>query len=91
MFSYIGTYTRLNSAIYDIPVGYEVRGYDYSWRRKGLRISSLETEPISVIHRSHVQIAGDYMAYLAHPCHKQPTSECVYYAVSSLGSDDLRS
>ena len=91
MFSYIGTSTRLNPATVDIPVNYEVRGYDYSWRRKGLRISSLETEPISVIHRSHAQIVGDNMAYLAHPCHKQPTREYVYYAVSSLGSDDLRS
>ena len=86
MFSYNGTCCYLNPAIVDIPVSYEVNGYDYSWRRKGLRISSLETEPISVIYRNH-HIQGDSMAYLAYPCHKQPIREYVYYAVSSLGHD----
>ena len=91
IFSYTGTCTHLNPAIVDIPVSYEVNGYDYSWRRKGLRISSLKTEPISVIYRSH-RLFGDYMAYLAYPCHKQPTSEYVYYAVSSMGfANDQRS
>ena len=91
MFSYIGTCTHLNPAIVDIPVSYEVNDYDYSWRSKGLRISSLETEPISVIYTSHQPTFGDYMAYLAYPCHKQPTSEYVYYAVSSLGFSIHRS
>ena len=90
MFSYNGTCSHLNPAIVDIPVSYEVSGYDYSWRSKGLRISSLETEPISVIYTSHDQIKGDYMAYLAHPCHKQPTSEYIYYAVSSLSTTNFR-
>ena len=84
VFSYTGTCTHLNPAIVDIPFSYEVRGYDYSWRSNGLRISSLETEPISVVGWSY-RGTGDFMAYLAYPCHKQPTTEYVYYAVSSLG------
>ena len=89
IFSYTGTCTHLNPAIVDIPVSYEVSGNDYSWRSKGLRISSLETEPISVIGFSYRSV--DHMAYLAYPCHKQPTSEYVYYAVSSLGFSNQRS
>ena len=89
IFSYTGTCTHLNPAIVNIPVSYEVRGNNYSWRSKGLRISSLETEPISVIGFSYRVV--DHMAYLAYPCHKQPTSEYVYYAVSSLGFSNQRS
>ena len=90
VFSYTGTCTHLNPAVVNIPFSYEVRGYEYSWRSKGLRISSLETEPISVIAWSY-RSAADYMAYLAYPCHKQPTSEYIYYAVSSLGWSDQKS
>ena len=90
VFSYTGTCTHLNPAVVNIPFSYEVRGYDYSWRRKGLRISSLETEPISVIAWSY-RSAADFMAYLAYPCHKQSTSEYIYYAVSSLGWSDQKS
>ena len=84
VFSYTGTCTHLNPAIVDVPFSFVVQGYDYSWRSEGLRISSLETKPISVISRNH-HSSGDYMAYLAYPCHIQPTSEYIYYAVSSLG------
>ena len=90
VFSYTGTCTHLNPAVVDIPFSYEVRGYEYGWRNKGLRISSLQTEPISVIAWSY-RNAADYMAYLAYPCHKQPTSEYIYYAVSSLGWSDQKS
>ena len=84
VFSYTGTCTHLNPAIVDVPFSFIVQGYDYSWRSKGLMISSLETEPISVIGRGH-DSSGEFMAYLAYPCHIQPTSEYIYYAVSSLG------
>ena len=90
VFNYTGTCTHLNPAIVDVPFSYQVSGYDNSWRSKGLRISSLETEPISVIGRSH-HIGGDFMAYLAYPCHIQPTSEYIYYAVSSGGLGNSKS
>ena len=67
-----------------------MRGYDYSWRHKGLKVQSLETEHISIIGWSYRSTA-DYMAYLAYPCHKQPTNEYIYYAVSSLGWSDQKS
>ena len=89
-FSYTGTCTHLNPAIVNVPISFAVDGYDYSWRSKGLKISSLDTKPISVIGRNHHNV-GDYMAYLAYPCHIQPTSEYIYYAVSSLGDADYNS
>ena len=90
IFSYTGTCTHLNPAIVDIPFSYEVSGYDYSWRDKGLMISSGDVEPISVIGWSY-RGASDFMAYLAYPCHTQPTTEYIYYAVSSLGFNDSKS
>ena len=90
IFSYTGTCTHLNPAIVDIPFSYEVSGYDYSWRDKGLMISSGDVEPISVIGWSY-RGASDFMAYLAYPCHTQPTTEYIYYAVSSLGFSDSKS
>ena len=83
-FSYTGTCSRNNPATVSIPFSYEVRDNTYSWREKGLRITSLETEPISVITWSY-RTAADYMAYMAYPCHKQPTKDYVYYAMSSTG------
>ena len=89
-FSYSGTCTRNSPATVNIPFSYEVRGNTYSWRRKGLKITSLETEPISVITWSY-RSAADYMAYLAYPCHKQPTKKYTYYAMSSNGWSNQKS
>ena len=83
-FSYSGTTSYLNPSAVSIPYSYEVRDRGYSWRRKGLRVSSLETEPISVIAWSY-RSSADYMSYLALPCHEQPVTEYTYYVVSTLG------
>ena len=89
-FSYSGSCTRNSPAIVNIPFSYEVRDNTWSWRRKGLRITSLETEPISVITWSY-RSAADYMAYLAYPCHKQPTKNYIYYVMSSNGWSNQKS
>ena len=84
-FSYNGTCTHLNPAIVDIPLSFGVQSYDYSWRSEGLRISSLETEPISVTGWSYHNEEDNSIAYLAYPCHNQPTTEYIYFAVSFVG------
>ena len=84
VFSYIGTTTYHSPRAVSIPYSYEVRDRSYSWRRKGLRVSSLETEPVSVLAWSY-RSSADYMSFLALPCHKQPTTEYTYYVVSTYG------
>ena len=48
-----------------IPASYEVLDHTYSWRRKDLKIYSLDTEPLSVIAWSFCTL--DFMSYLALP------------------------
>ena len=82
-FSYMGTTSYHNPHKVTIPASYEVLDHTYFWRRKGLKVYSLDTDTISVIacsfHRS------DFMSYLALPCHKQPTTQYTYYVVSTFG------
>ena len=89
-FSYMGTtsYNKPNKVT--IPASYEVLDHTYSWRKKGLKVSSLDTEPISVIAWSFRNEA-DFMSYIAFPCHKQPTTQYTYYVVSTLGWSDQTS
>ena len=89
-FSYMGTTSYNNPHKVTIPASYEVLDHTYSWRRKGLKVYSLDKEPISVIVWSfHSQ--NDFMSYLALPCHKQPTTQYTYYVVSTLGWSDQTS
>ena len=89
-FSYMGTTSYDNTHIVTIPASYEVLDNTYSWRRKGLKVYSLDSEPISVIAlSSRTQL--DFMSYLALPCHKQPTTQYTYYVVSTLGWSDQTS
>lgn len=87
---YTGTTTANNPAVVDIPLNYEVLGYSYPFRNLGLHISSLETEPISIIGWSYVAQYA-YMTYLALPCHNQPTNKYVYYGVSTYGFSNFYS
>ena len=90
VYSYTGTCTKNSPATVNIPFSYEVRGNTYTWRKKGLKITSLENQHISVIAWSY-RSAADYMAFMAYPCHKQPTKNYIYYAVSSNGWSDQKS
>ena len=89
-FSYMGTTSYHNPHKVAIPASYEVLDHTYSYRRKGLKVYSLDTEPISVIAWSY-RTQSDFMSYLALPCHKQPTTQYTYYVVSTLGWSDQTS
>ena len=89
-FSYMGTTSYHNPHKVSIPASYEVLDNTYSWRRKGLKVYSLYSEPISVIAWSS-RSEYDFMSYLALPCHKQPTIQYTYYVVSTLGWSDQTS
>ena len=89
-FSYVGTTSYHNPHKVAIPSSYEVIDHSYSWRRKGLKVYSLDTEPISVIAWSY-RSQNDFNSYLALPCHKQPTTQYTYYVVSTLGWSDQTS
>ena len=89
-FTYMGTTSYDNPHIVTIPASYEVLDHTYSWRRKGLKVYSLFSEPISVIAYSF-RNEDDFMSYLALPCHKQPTTQYTYYVVSTFGWSDQTS
>ena len=89
-FSYMGTTSYHNPHEVAIPASYEVLDHTYSWRRKGLKVYSLDSESISVIAWSF-RSDSDFMSYLALPCHKQPTTQYTYYVVSTLGWSDQTS
>ena len=89
-FSYMGNTSYHNPHKVTIPASYEVLDNTYSWRSKGLKVYSLDSEPISVtVWSSRTQ--SDFMSYLALPCHKQPTTQYTYYVVSTLGWSDQTS
>ena len=89
-FSYMGNTSYHNLHKVAIPSSYEVIDNTYSWRKKGLKVYSLDSEPISVIAFSS-RTQYDFMSYLALPCHKQPTTQYTYYVVSTLGWSDQTS
>ena len=89
-FSYMGTTSYHNPHKVTIPASYEVLDNTFSQRKKGLKVSSLDTEPISIIAWSF-RSQSDFMSYLALPCHKQPTTQYTYYVVSTLGWSDQTS
>ena len=89
-FSYMGTTTYQNHHKVPIPISYEVLDHTYSWRKKGLKVYSLDSDPISVVAWSY-RTQSDFMSYLALPCHKQPTTQYTYYVVSTLGWSDQTS
>ena len=82
-FSYSGTTTAGDPDVVAIPLTYEVLFSTYSYRKLGLHITSLETEPVSIVAWNE-NIYG-YLSFLGLPCHTQPTNQYVYYAVSSHG------
>ena len=89
-FSYMGTTSYNNPHKVAIPASYEVLDHMYSWRRKGLKVYSIDKEPISVIVWS-IRNQYDFMSYLALPCHKQQTTQYTYYVVSTFGWSDQTS
>ena len=89
-FSYMGTTSYNNPHKVTIPASYEVLDHTYSWRRKGLKVYSIDKKPISVIAWS-IRNQYDFMSYLALPCHKQPTTQYTYYVVSTFGWSDQTS
>ena len=86
-FSYSGTTTAGDPDIIAIPLVYEVLSLPYAFRRLGLHITSLETEPVSIVVRSESQFG--FFSFLGLPCHTQPTNSYVYYAVSSYGINNF--
>ena len=82
-FIYSGTTTAGDPDVVAIPLTYEVLFSSYPYRKLGLHITSLETEPVSIVVWSE-NIYG-YFSFLGLPCHTQPTNKYVYYAVSSYG------
>ena len=88
-FSYMGTTSYNNPHKVTIPASYEVLDHTYSWRKKGLKVYSLNTEQISVVAWSYH--GSDIMSYLALPCHKQPTTQYTYYVVSMFDHFDQTS
>ena len=82
-FSYMGNTSYHNPHNVTIPTSYEVVDNTYTSREKGLKVSSLNKEPISVIAWSYRR--SDFMSYLALPCYKQPTTQYTYYVVSTFG------
>ena len=86
-FSYSGTTTAGDPDLVAIPLTYEVLFSSYSYRHMGLHISSLETEPVSIVAWSENNFG--YISFLGLPCHTQPTNQYVYYAVSSYGFNDF--
>ncbi|XP_019859574.1 PREDICTED: uncharacterized protein LOC109587792 [Amphimedon queenslandica] len=86
-FSYSSTTTAGDPDIVAIPLTYEVLDPHYNYRRLGLHIASLETEPVSIVVRSENQFG--FFSFLGLPCHTQPTNSYVYYAVSSYGFNDF--
>ena len=81
-FSYVNTTSYHNPHKVTIPASYEVLDNTYSWRRKGLKVYSIYSEPISVIALSS-RSQFDFMSYLALPCHNTPNNSihilcCVY-------------
>ena len=84
-FSYMGTTSYHNPHKVAIPASYEVLQFTYSERKKGLKVFSLDSEPISVIAWSS-SFETDSVSYLALPCNKLPeTSQYTYYIVSTFG------
>ena len=90
IFSYMGNTSYHNPHKVTIPASYEVLDHTYSWRRKGLKVYSLDKKPISVIAWSY-RTPSDFMSYLALPCHKQLTTQYTYYVVSTFGYSDQTS
>ena len=86
-FSYMGNASYNNPHKVAIPASYEVVDHTYSYRRKGLKVYSLNSEPISVVAWSF-RTQADFMSYLALPCHIQPTTQYTYYVVSTFGHSD---
>ena len=89
-FSYMGTTSYHNPQNVTIPASYEVLDNSYFWRRKGLKVYSLDNEPISVLAWSY-RNEDDFMSYLALPCHEQLTTQYTYYVVSTFGWSDQTS
>ena len=88
-FSYMGNTSYHNPHKVIIPASYEVVDHTYSWRRKGLKVFSLDTESISVVAWSSRN--SDFMSYLALPCHKQLTTYYTYYVLSTFDRSDRTS
>ena len=88
-FSYMGNTSYQNPHKVAIPASYEVLDHTYFWRKKGFKVYSNDTEPISVIAWSFS--GSDFLSYLALPCHKQPTTQYTYYVVSTFGWSDQTS
>ena len=87
-YSYIGTTSASSPVTVTIPTSFEVRDSGYKYRNLGLHITSLPTQPITVI------VIGDdtpHLTHLAHPCLEQLTTAYTYYGVSADGSSYILS
>ena len=83
-YNHSGQTSAESHQVINIPDEFHTTQNTYNQRHNGLRISTLETEPVSVI--AYSWRSSDYTAYNAWPCHEQPTMDYVYYIVSLLST-----
>ena len=79
-YTYIGTTSASSPATVTIPTSFEVRDSGYEYRNLGLHITSLPTNPITVLVIGYIRHTT--MTYVAHPYLEQLTTAYTYYGVS---------
>ena len=79
-YNFTGTTTANAATFVTIPSTLQIRESNYTYRHLGLRVRSSPSQPISVVMVGYTNAPRS--AYLALPCHDQPTDEYVYYGIS---------
>ena len=80
-YSYIASTSASSPATVTIPTSFEVRDSGYEYRNLGLHITSLPTNPITVLVIGYIEHTT--MTYVAHPYLEQLTTAYTYYGVST--------
>ena len=86
-YSYIGTTCASSPATVTIPTSFEVRDSGYEYRNLGLHITSLPTNPITIIVIGYTSNATPRLTHVAHPYLEQLTTAYTYYGVSAAKTD----
>ena len=80
-YSYIASTSASSPATVTIPTSFQVRDSGYEYRNLGLHITSLPTNPITVLVIGYIEHTT--MTYVAHPYLEQLTTAYTYYGVSA--------
>ena len=80
-FSHTGTTTANAPTFVTIPRNLQVRGITYTYRHRGLHVTSSPSQPISLVLVGHTSNIPS-MTYLALPCHDHSADEYIYYGMS---------